>query len=123
MTTALPFPSPDVSPVAPHPSGITVTAALLADEANASRSRAERVLAVAIQVVTDYAPGAPVALLDEGVIRFGSYLLGSDVGAVRKETVGPYDVEHVVNHAAAFRNCGAAALLTRHKVRRAGAIG
>ena len=123
MTTALPFPGPDLEPVAPHPSGVTITAAQLADEANASRSRAERVLPVAIQVVTDYAPAAPVPLLDEAVLRFAGYLLGSDVGAVRKETVGPYDVEHVTNHAAAFRNSGAAMLLTRHKVRRAGAIG
>ena len=123
MTTALPFPSPDVSPPAPHPSGITVTARQLSEEATASLQRSERVLAVAIQVVTDYAPAAPVPLLDEAVIRFGGYLLGSDYGTVRKETDGPFDTEHVTNHAPAFRNSGAAMLLTRHKVRRGGVIG
>ena len=123
MTTALPYPGPDLGEVSPHPSGITITARHLADEANASLQRSERVLAVAIQTVVDYAPAAPVPLLDEAVLRFGAYLLGSDFGAVRKETVGPYDVEHVVNHAPAFRNSGAAMLLTRHKVRRGGAIG
>ena len=60
MTTALPFPPPAVEPPAPHPSGVTVTARQLGEEANASLQRSERVLAVAIQVVTDYAPGAPL---------------------------------------------------------------
>ena len=123
MTTALPYPGPDLEPVAPDPSGVTVTAAQLADEANASQQRAVRVLAVAIQTVTDYAAGAPPVLLNEAVIRFGSYLLGSDSGAVKSETDGPFSTEYQLNHAAAFRNCGAAALLTRHKVRRGGVIG
>ena len=123
MSTALPYPGPDLDPVTPHPSGVTITAAQLADEANASRQRSERVLAVAIQTVVDYAPAAPVPLLNEAVLRFGGYLLGSDYGAVRKETDGPYDTEHVVNHAPAFRNSGAAMLLTRHKIRRGGVIG
>ena len=41
----------------------------------------------------------------------------------KTETVGPFTVEYAMNHAAAFRNSGAASLLTRHKVRRAGAVG
>ena len=102
---------------------MAVTAALLAAESGAALDRATRVLPVAVQMVTDYAPAAPEALQDEAVYRFGSYLLTSDVGAVRSETVGPLSVEHVVNHSAAFRNSGAAMLLTRHKVRRAGLIG
>ena len=32
-------------------------------------------------------------------------------------------VEYQMNHAAAFRNSGAAMLLTGHKVRRAGSVG
>ena len=85
--------------------------------------RADRVLAVATQMVNDYSPNAPDVLKDEAVIRFGGYLLGSDYGAIVDETLGPMSQTYAVNHAAAFRNCGAAMLLTRYRVRRAGAIG
>ena len=106
---------------------MAVTAEALAKEAisplptAADLERATRVLAV--QAVDDYAPNAPDALKDEAVIRFGGYLLGSDYGGVRTDEVGPQRMEYTTNHAAAFRNCGAAMLLTRYVVRRAGAIG
>ena len=102
---------------------MAVTAALLAAESGAALDRATRVLPVAVQMVEDYAPQAPEALQDEAVYRFGGYLLGSGYGEVRTETLGPMSVEHVVNHAAAFRNSGAAMLLTHYKVRRGGVIG
>ena len=101
---------------------MAVTAAELAAETGATLERATRLLPVAVQMVTDYAPDAPEPLRDEAVYRFAGYLSGSDYGAVRSETLGPMNVERVVNHAAAFRNSGAAMLLTRHKRRRGGRI-
>ena len=74
-------------------------------------------------VVEQYAPGAPQALRDEAVVRFAGYMAQSDFGAIAKEDIGPRSVEYVTNHAAMFRNSGAAALLSRWRVRRAGAIG
>ena len=100
-----------------------MTAQQLADEAGATIERATRVMPVAQTMVDDYAPAAPEALRDEATIRFGSYLLGSDFGTIRQEAVGPLTVDYVVNHAAAFRNSGAAMLLTRYKKRRAAPIG
>lgn len=108
---------------------MAVTAQALAEEAisppptAADLERAARVLSVAVQMVDDYAPNAPDALKDEAVIRFGGYILGSDYGGVRTDEIGPQRTEYTTNHAAAFRNCGASMLLTRHVVRRAGAIG
>ena len=102
---------------------MAVTAEQLAAESSATVERSERVLPVAERMVTDYAPDAPEELRDEATFRFAGYLLGSDYGAVRTETIGPRSVEYVVNHASAFRNSGAAALLTRYRVRRAGSIG
>ena len=102
---------------------MAVTAQQLADESGATLERATRVLPVAVQTVTDYAPDAPEALRDEAVYRFGGYLLASDYGTVRTEALGPQSVEYQMNHAAAFRNSGAAMLLTGHKVRRAGSVG
>ena len=127
--TALPYPLPPGLKTEPEPDPepvtheVTITAEQLAAETTAELGRAERVLPVAARMVLDYAPNAPTELLNEAVVRFGGYLLGSGYGEVRTETLGPMSVEHVVNHAAAFRNSGAAALLTRYKVRRAGAIG
>ena len=101
---------------------VTLTAAELADGTGATIERATRVLAVAVQLVTDYAPQAPTEALNEAVIRFAGYLMASDFGAVRAESLGPQSAEYVVNHSPAFRNSGAAMLLTRYKRRRAGAI-
>ena len=88
-----------------------------------SDTRAAELGAVASAMVEQYAPGAPGALKDEAVIRFAGYLAQSDFGTIAKEGIGPRDVEYVTNHASAFRNSGAAMLLTRWRVRRAGAIG
>ena len=85
--------------------------------------RAGHILAVAWGIVRRFAPDAPEAVQREAVIRFGGYLAQSDFGGIRQETIGPLTTEYVVNHQAAFRNCGAMALLSPWKVRRAGAIG
>ena len=103
---------------------ITLTAETLAEAIGAEDSPtvAARVLAVASQVITDYAPDAPDAVADEAAIRFAGYLYGSDYGAIRSEDLGPMTVSYATNHAAAFRFSGAAGLLTRYKRRRAGRI-
>ena len=99
-----------------------LTAQQLADESGADLDRATRVLPVAVQMVTDYAPAAPEALRDEAAIRFGSYLLTGDPGTTRTGSVGDMTAEFIVNHGAAFRTSGAAMLLTRYKRRRAAPI-
>ena len=75
-------------------------------------------------MVEDYAPGAPQAIRDEAVIRLAGWMAGSDYATIVSETsVGDAKVEYVVRHQDAWRNSGAGMLLTRWKVRRAGAIG
>lgn len=119
--TARPYPPPPKAKQA-EPEGVTVTAAELAAETGIETDRADRLLAVATQVVTEYATDAPTVLLNEAVIRFAGYLGQSDYGTIRREELGPKAVEYQMNHAAAFRNSGAAALLTRYKRRRAGKL-
>ena len=106
---------------------VTIGAAELAAatglaEADPGGTVAARVLAVATQTVEDYAPAAPEVLQNEAAIRFAGYLSQSDFGGIPEETIGPKTVKYTVNHASAFRNSGAAMLLTRYRVRRAGAI-
>ena len=127
--TALPYPrlpntaknTPTPNP-GPTPTGVTLTAQQLSDETAADVDRATRVLPVVVEMVTRYAPHAPTAVANEAALRFGGYLLGSDFGVIRREELGPMNVEYVTNHAAMFRNSGAASLLTRYKRRRAGTI-
>ena len=106
---------------------VTLDAAGLAAAIGADEIVAARLLQVATSVISRYAPEAPDAIQDEAAIRFAGYLAqsarSSGFGAVRKVGIGRLDVEAVSSHAAAFRNCGAAALLSDWRVRRAGVIG
>ena len=104
---------------------VTITAAQLAARiAGAANDPdvATQLLQTASALVEREAPNAPEAIQNESVVRFAGYLAQSDFGTIRKEGLGPRDVEYVVNHAAMFRNCGAKGLLSPWKVRRAGAI-
>ena len=103
---------------------MTLTAAELAEALGADQALADRLLPVAAAIVEDYAPDAPAALANEAVLRFAGYLANTyHYGAVRSHGIGPLSVEYVTNRGAMFRNSGAAALLTRHKRRRAGSVG
>ena len=82
----------------------------------------QRVGSVAAERVEREVSNAPQAVRDEAVIRFAGYLYSADFGAIRKESIGPQDVEHVTNHSNAWKNSGAAALLSPWKIRRAGVI-
>ena len=116
--TAEPFPAP-----ADDCTGVTLTIDELAEAMGMSETNARRLLGVAARAVNDYAPRAPSALANEATIRYAGYLVNSLPGGIRRQAIGPKVLEYVTNHAAAFRNSGAAALLTRHKRRRARSIG
>lgn len=79
-------------------------------------------LDAAIARVERYAPGAPQTIKNEAVARYAGYLAQSDFGPIRSESIGPRSVEYITNHAAAFRNCGAAGLLSPWRVRRGGRV-
>ena len=103
---------------------VTITAETLAAETGAEIEQARRLLAVATAAVERYAPVAPESAANEAVIRLAGYWAGSDFGGVKSESIGPRSVEYTPpsTNAAAFRNSGAAALLTHFKRRRAGAL-
>ena len=92
--------------------------------------RAGAVVEVAELQVERYAPGAPAAVKLEAVYRFSSYLADQGSGAIRSyaesDETGPRQsnrtTEYVADHAGAFRRCGAAALLSPYRNRRAGVI-
>ena len=119
-----PYDFPDSCPEpTPEPTtGVTLTAQQLAAETTAELDRAVRILAVVSATVTEYAPHAPTALLNEAAIRMGGYLAQSDYGSIRENKVGGLEISYQMNHAMMFRNSGAQALITRWKIRRAGVI-
>lgn len=99
-------------------------APLIGLDAEPDADRIDALLAVASDRIEEYAPAAPQSTRNEASVRFAGYLAQSDYGGIVDESVEGYrSVTYTVNHAAAFRNSGAMALLTRWKVRRAGAIG
>ena len=86
-------------------------------------TRIQRLGATAAAMVEQYAPMAPQPVRDQAVEMYAGYLVQARTGPITKLEVGNISMERQVNHAAAFRLCGAAGILTRWKVRRAGVIG
>ena len=110
-------------------SELSVATSTLKDEISpgAKNETIQRLGAVASARVEQYAPGAPAVMRTEAVIRFAGYLFEAESGAVRDDNISmagqvQTQTTYQTNHAAAFRNCGAAALLSPWKVRRAGSL-
>ena len=80
---------------------------------------ATRLQPVAKAIVTKYGgAGVPEAVSNEAIIRLCGYFMEGRFGAF----AGAGVVIPPQSHAAAFKNCGAQALVSPWKVRRAGAI-
>ena len=85
--------------------------------------RVQSLGAMAAARVEKEAPGAPQVVKDEATLRYSGYLFQADPGTVQSEKMGEGEVQYVVNHASAWRNCGAAGLLAPWRVMRAGLVG
>ena len=85
-------------------------------------ARIKRLGATASAHVERYANRAPQNVKDQAAELFAGYLSQARTGPVTKITLANLDIERMTNHAAMFRNCGAAALLSPWKIRRGGAI-
>ena len=116
-----PFPA-STSP-AKRTAAIEYIKAQCAGRASESDDVACRLGMAAAELVEREAPGAPLAIKNEAVVRMVGYLAQADFGSHRQESIGPLTVEHAPNHGMAFRHCGAKALLAPWRVRRAGAVG
>ena len=116
----------DVAPAAWNRAIYVLSNAVPQKSLTSGRDDVDALGMVAAARVEREAAGAPQAIRNEAVIRYAAYLgqsIAAEAGAVRKRTTGPYDTEFIVNHANAWRHCGAAGLLAPWKVRRAGVIG
>ena len=117
--------------LSPWPPSSAIAISILKDAISpgASSIEIERLGAACSLRVEQYAPGAPPEIRTEALILFAGYLAEASrrgFGVLRSEKTDLGDVElthdSVSNHSAGFRNCGAMALLSSWKVRRAGAI-
>ena len=103
-----------------------ITGAILGRE----RGATDRMLAIAEAAVCDvyqYAPSAPLAILREASIRFAGWMAGSRPHATSSTTKDPGGTEisltfHGAATANGLRASGASSMLSRYRVRRAGAI-
>ena len=122
MPVARHIPAPR-EPIPPAPvTGVTITAAELAEALAVNMATADRLLSVASELVTRYAPAAPSAILNEAVLRTAGWLVEQPAAAVTSEATGDISTRYAVNNLSAVRHSGAMALLTAYKVRRGGAI-
>ena len=101
---------------------VTITPAALALELGIPDDRASRLLNVATALVIEYAPDAPGVLQDEAAIRCAGWLAEQPGASIRSESVGDIRTSYNTSNLSALRHSGGMALLTRYKVRRAGAI-
>ena len=120
-----------LSPWPTTPAALSTAISELKDaiKPGASNESIERLGAVASARVEQFAPGAPDVIRTQAVIQFAGYLLETNLnqfGVVRDKGISidavKTDKSLTTNHAAAFRNCGAAALLSPWKIRRAGVL-
>lgn len=101
---------------------VTITVADIARILKTDEDTATRLRAVAKELVQEYAPDAPEYLLNEATIRAAGWLNEGGFGYVREGTAGPLTVSYATSQKNALYHSGAAALLTRWKRRRAGAL-
>lgn len=103
---------------------VTLTAPDLAGILNIEQNTATRLLSVAAELVNEYAPNAPESVQNEAAIRCAGWLNESagGFGYVARERIGPHEVTYKANEKGALYHSGGAALLTRWKRRRAGAL-
>ena len=101
---------------------VTITAAELVEAIGTDTAPATRLLAVATQLVTRYAPDAPDAIANEGVIRAAGWLAEQPAASITSETEGDIRTSYAPAMTSALRHSGAMALLSPWKIRRAGAI-
>ena len=107
-----------------------IAAAITGTILGRERSASDRLLAIAEAAVCEvyhYAPAAPLALLRESSIRYAGWVAGSRPHVTASTTKDPSGVEIALEFQRAatangFRASGASAMLSRYKVRRAGAV-
>ena len=101
---------------------VNITAAQLAEAVGVDSPTATRLLAVATELVTRYADGAPDPLSNEATIRCAGWLAEQPSAAITSETEGDIRTSYAPTMQSALRHSGAMALLSPWKIRRAGAI-
>ena len=101
---------------------VTLTAADLAEAVGVDSVTATRLLAVATELVTRFAPDAPAAIANEACIRTSAWINEAPASGVRSESIGDISTTFSPMATGALRASGAMSLLSPWKIRRAGEI-
>ena len=101
---------------------VTLSAAELTEAVGVDSTTATRLLAVATELVTRYAPDAPDAVANEAVIRTAGWLAEMPSAAITSESEGDIRTSYAPTMQSALRHSGAMALLSPWKVRRGGPV-
>lgn len=108
-----------LSPAPTTPAAKTAARECLREFVAVADGRADALIAVGAALTEREAPNAPQAIKNEAVIRLSSWLQARP-RAIRSQRLGEHlDTTYVTNHGPMFRLCGAKALLSPWKRRRA----
>ena len=99
---------------------VTITAAALALAIDDTETLAARLLPVCTAAVIQYAPSAPDAMLDEGVIRMAAFLASSSTGAEREVRISEHLSVAYRAPGSALRQSSVSALLAPWRSRSVG---
>lgn len=95
---------------------VTITATDLQAEIRGSAERATRLLAVASEIVTRYAPNAPDAIANEAAIRVAGWLADTPSAGMVVSRLGEREYSHLRQTlTSALRSSGAMSLLRPYK--------
>ena len=115
-------PWPAVTAVATLRAATEALAAALGLDATADAAEVRRLGAAASALVERYAPGAPVPIKDEAVIRCSGWMRESPSSGARSEREGEIGTSYTPAATGALRASGGMSLLSPWKVRRAGVL-
>ncbi|MDE2652552.1 MAG: hypothetical protein OXI71_01940 [Gemmatimonadota bacterium] len=103
---------------------VTINADALGTAIGADATTAARLLRVASEIVTRYAPDAPDAIQDEAVIRVAGWLRDSPSAGILQRRVGEREYAlHRPTLTSALRSSGAMSLLRPYRSVGAGVCG
>ena len=97
---------------------VTIMVTRIAEILQIDQTRAQELLAVATELVNEWAPATPDNISNEAAIRVAGYLHQQPMAARSWSQTGPLLVRHQVNNLSCWRHSGAAALCAPYVTRR-----
>lgn len=122
-SVALPWPSDPVPTTEQYQAaGAALDVSVSTTPTVEEKAQIDAIMGILSERIERYAPGAPLAIKREAAARYHGYVSEIEQPAGGDVQIGSLSQKPPYSHAAMFRYCGAAALLSPWRVRRAGVV-